>query len=64
MQVIKLIAATVECPNGSQTQLDNHLAIHVLRNPSGWPEETVRRVRLFAADLLEDYDQRRNDAAH
>jgi hypothetical protein len=30
-----------------------HMALHILRNPYGWSEDSVRKVRLWAADRLE-----------
>lgn len=36
---------------------DSGSIIHVLRNPWGFPEETVRQARLCAADMLERYER-------
>jgi hypothetical protein len=36
----------------SQVTSKNQL-LHILRNPYGWPSETVREARLWAADIIE-----------
>ena len=36
-------------------EIDYNFAIHVLRNPYGWDDKTVRACRLFACDKLESY---------
>jgi hypothetical protein len=41
----------------SEPQLYRHFVLHVLRNPWGVAEETIRKVRLDAADIIEQLEQ-------
>jgi len=36
-------------------EIDHSFAVHVLRNPYGWDDKTVRACRLFACEKLESY---------
>jgi hypothetical protein len=44
-------------PNSSisDRKIDDDFALHVVRNPYGWSEETIRSCRLYVCDKLESY---------
>lgn len=52
-QMSERLPACKEIGDGPLTLKDT---LHALRNPWGWSEESVRRVRLHAADLIEIAD--------